>query len=648
MAGDPDDTDPAVADTHASAGGHASATAPSKTTGRGPRGVRSGDTLGRYELGEELGEGGMATVFKARDTQLRRDVAVKVLFPHLARREEVVRRFHREARAAAGLEHANILRIYDVGGAEGDDPPYIVMEMIRGRSLLAEIEQRGPMFPEVAACVGALLADALAAAHKASIVHRDMKPANVMIAPGGRILLTDFGVARLETEDSLVTKTGAVLGTPAYMSPEQASGDTATAKSDLYSLGATLYQLATGTLPYGGSPAKVLAQIASGSATPAVKKRPAVGPDLSRVIERLMAVEPEARIATAAATATELRAIAAAGGLGEPADELAAYFADPEKYVTEKTPKVVAGTVAAAKQALSEGKLPRALALADRAGSLAPADPAVTSLIARVAEGDRASRRNRLIAIGAAVLLVGGGGGFAAYRLLGSSAEAPADAAALAMVSDAALALDGAPQPIDTAPGDIDAAAGDVDAGGIDAATPPPDAAVTRPPPKKDAGVTAMGAIDAAVAAPQFDAAPLLPVDAAPAAKGTIVVRADSWCDVTVDGQTKGQLRLGQSLSISVEPGPHTVVCAQTGTDRAWTRTVEVPAGGRADARGDLIQPVDVSIEVDATIDGVAYQAGTKVKLKGYLRVKAGGAERSLTFTRPCRLRTSPTLDCYP
>src|SRR5262249_53756780 len=156
---------------------------------------------------------------------------IKVLFPHLAKRDEIVRRFHREARAAAGLEHANILRIYDVGGAEGEDPPYIVMEIIRGRSLLQEMEQRGPMFPEVVACIGALLADAPPAAHAASIVHRDIKPANVMIAPNGRLLLPDFGVARLETEDSsLVTKTGALLGTPAYMSPEQASGDTATAK----------------------------------------------------------------------------------------------------------------------------------------------------------------------------------------------------------------------------------------------------------------------------------------------------------------------------------------------------------------------------------------------------------------------------------
>src|SRR6185369_17166983 len=179
------------------------------------------------------------------------------------------------------------------------------MELIRGSSLLGEIEKRGAILAEVAACIGALLADALAVAHGAGIIHRDVKPANVMVAPGGRLLLTDFGVARLETEDSLVTKTGSVLGTPAYMSPEQASGDVATAKSDLYSLGATLYQLATGTLPYTGSPAKMLAQIAAGAMVPPVKKRPAVGPDLSQIIVRLMAPEAEQRIASAAAAAAE-------------------------------------------------------------------------------------------------------------------------------------------------------------------------------------------------------------------------------------------------------------------------------------------------------------------------------------------------------
>ena len=234
-----DEHDPAIADTPSPSAAGQLDTAASGVR-KGSLRVRTGDVLGRYALGEELGEGGMATVYRARDRDLRRDVAVKVLFPHLARRDEIVRRFHREARAAAGLEHPNILRIYDVGGGEADEPPYIVMELIRGRTLLQETERRGAMLAEVAACVGALLGDALSAAHAAGIIHRDVKPANVLIAPGGRLLLGDFGVARLETEDSLVTRTGALLGTPAYMSPEQASGDIATARSDLYSLGATL------------------------------------------------------------------------------------------------------------------------------------------------------------------------------------------------------------------------------------------------------------------------------------------------------------------------------------------------------------------------------------------------------------------------
>src|SRR5262245_52576794 len=180
------DADPATADTQTSdppdSDTPTSGDTPAK---KGPpmRAVHVGDTLGRYELVEEIGEGGMATVFRARDKELRRDVAVKVLFPHLARRPEIVRRFHREARAAAGLEHPNILRIYDVGGGENEDPPYIVMELIRGRTLMAEIEQRGFILAEVAACVGALLCDALAAAHAAGIIHRDIKPANVLIAP---------------------------------------------------------------------------------------------------------------------------------------------------------------------------------------------------------------------------------------------------------------------------------------------------------------------------------------------------------------------------------------------------------------------------------------------------------------------------------
>ena len=631
------DTDPAVADTHASTDGvEASA---SLSASRGPRAVRPGDTLGRYELGEELGEGGMATVFRARDKELRRDVALKVLFPHLARRDEIVRRFQREARAAAGLEHANILRIYDVGGAEGEDPPYIVMEMIRGRSLLAEVEQRGPMFSEVVACIGALLADALGAAHKASIVHRDMKPANVMIAPGGRILLTDFGVARLETEDSLVTKTGALLGTPAYMSPEQASGDIATARSDLYSLGATLYQLATGTLPYSGSPAKVMAQIALGAMVAPVKKRAAVGPDLSRVIERMMAVEPEQRTATAVIAAAELRALATSAGLGEPADELAAYFADPEVYLRERTPKIVASVVSAAKQALAEAKLPRAIALADRASSLAPGDPAVTTLVEKVAEGGRSTRRRKMIGLAALALAVAGGGTALALQLAGGGGEpAPVDAGMVAMIADAA-------PPIDVAPVvPVVADAPDLDAGPVDA--PAKSRGDAGASPKRDAAV--------AMSAPPLDADLGQPIDAAtvavaPVQKGTIVVVARPWCNVSIDGQGRGTQRAGARFAVEVDAGKHTVLCEQGGLGNKWEKHVEVVGGETVTATGDLLGTVSVSIETDATIDGVAYKAGTVATLKiARLRVKAGGVEKDLTFNGPCHLRASPSLDCYP
>ena len=285
-----------------------------------------GDELGRYVLGEELGAGGMATVFRARDRELRRDVAVKVLFPHLARKDEVTRRFQREARAAAALENPNILRVYDVGGGGADVPPYIVMELVRGGTL-RELAEATALPAETVACAGALVCEALAVAHAAGIVHRDVKPGNVMFADDGRLLLTDFGVAHLDDDDSLVTRTGALLGTPAFMAPEQALGHGVDARSDLYAVGATLYQLATGSVPYSGPTAKIVTEAQKGSAVPAVRRRPAIGGELSRLIGRLMDPDPARRPASAAAAARELMAIATAGGVDDAAAELRALAA---------------------------------------------------------------------------------------------------------------------------------------------------------------------------------------------------------------------------------------------------------------------------------------------------------------------------------
>jgi tRNA A-37 threonylcarbamoyl transferase component Bud32 len=606
--------------------------------GKKRRGVHTGDVLGRYELGDEVGEGGMATVFRARDRELRRDVAVKVLFPHLARRPEVVRRFQREARAAATLEHVNILRVYDVGGGDDtdDDPPFIVMELIRGRALLGEIEQRGPMFAEVAACAGALLADALAAAHHAGIVHRDVKPSNVLVSHDGRLLLADFGVARLETEDSLITRTGAVLGTPAYMSPEQAAGDTATARSDLYSLGATLYQLATGALPFTGTQAKVLAQVAGGSVVPAVKRRAEVGPELSGVIDRLMSVDPDARPARASEVATELRAIATAAGFGEPADELAAYFADPAAFVAGKTPGVVRAIVAAGERAVADGKLPRAMALAERASALTPDEPAVIALVRTVTEGGRASRRRRRLAVGALGALAVAGAAVGAMALSSKSSSSVSSLSGVIVVADATPVVIGSgsaaePHAIEVAP---------------PPRAPPLDAAVaTHVIVARDAMVVP---IDAALVDDDLphDAA-VIPADAD--APGTIVVTSDVWCDVTVDRVAAGRKNPGPALTIHVAAGHHVVTCAQSGTGRSWTREVDVPPGGSAPADGTLLADVTITSEIDAKLDGAPLGPGAHVVVKpGYHDIESHGATHHAHIRMTCVIRDRPELDCYP
>ncbi|CAN5665808.1 hypothetical protein BH11MYX1_BH11MYX1_17590 [soil metagenome] len=621
MAGplDEHDTDP-LADTAA----HEGSTAGSKKK----RAVHTGDVLGRYELAEDVGEGGLATVYRARDQELRREVAIKVLFPHLARRPEIVRRFHREARAAAGLEHANILRIYDVGGdVESDDPPFIVMELIRGSTLLGEIERRGPMFAEVVACVGALLAEALAAAHAAGIIHRDIKPANVLVAQDGRLLLADFGVARLETEDSLVTKTGALLGTPAYMSPEQATGDTATAKSDLYSLGATLYQLATGSLPYAGSPARVMAQIATGQRIAAVKKRAEVGPDLSGVIDRLMATEPEARPARAKEVAAELRALASAAGFGDPALELEAYLKEPAAFLAAKTPAVVAALVTAGKRAITDAKLPRALAIADRASALAPQDPSVIALVTAVTEGGRSSARRRVIGIGAIALACAAGATFGVIELRGGALEPVRDASAMVASASDAPVVTAPDAPIAVVLEVVHDAGGRRDASRVIATA-------------RDAGLVIDAPIVVEAVLPDAHVA-----EPVAAQRGMIRVNNDTWCDVTIDRISQGRA----DRPYPVEVGRHTVTCAQPGTHRTWTREVEIAANETATVTGTMLAAVAIHFEVAATWAGQPFAKGAATTaMPGQYKVRAGSAEKYVGVTGACTVRDQPELGCYP
>ena len=213
---------------------------------------------GRYELAEELGYGGMAEVFRARDTRLGRDVAVKVLRADLARDPAFLQRFQREAQSAAGLNHANIVGVYDTG--EQDGVPYIVMELVTGRTLREVLAEDGRVLPRRALEIVAEICAALSYSHRQGIVHRDIKPANVMLTPTGEIKVMDFGIARAASASSAtMTQTAQILGTAQYLSPEQARGEHVDGRSDIYSTGCVLYELLTGVPPFQGESAVAVA-----------------------------------------------------------------------------------------------------------------------------------------------------------------------------------------------------------------------------------------------------------------------------------------------------------------------------------------------------------------------------------------------------
>ena len=253
---------------------------------------------GRYRLLAPLGSGGMGTVWRAEDTVLGRAVAVKeVCFPPgLPDRErDVLReRTRREARAAARLDHPSAVTVYDV--VEDGDAPYLVMELVESRTLAEVVQTDGPLSPQRTAAVGLDLLGALEAAHAQGIVHRDVKPSNVLVRRDGRVVLTDFGIAT-STADSSITHTGLLLGSPAYLAPERARGEALRPASDLWSLGATLFTAVEGRPPFdGGEPMLTVTAVVTGEHAPFV----AAGP-LEPVLERLLEKDPEKRLDAAAA-----------------------------------------------------------------------------------------------------------------------------------------------------------------------------------------------------------------------------------------------------------------------------------------------------------------------------------------------------------
>jgi serine/threonine-protein kinase len=258
----------------------------------------------RYEIQRGIARGGMAEVYLARDQLLDRPVAVKVLFPEYARDESFVERFRREAQSAANLTHPNIVAIYDWGQERGTY--FIVMEYVRGRSLRDVVQINGPFSARHTAEIGAEIATALEFAHRNGVVHRDVKPGNVLLTADGDVKVTDFGIARAGTSESL-TQTGAVMGTAAYFSPEQAQGLPVDGRSDVYSLGVVLYEMVTGVPPFSGeSPVAVAYKHVREDPLPPSEHGAEVPPDLEHIILTAMEKDVEARYQTADALRSDL------------------------------------------------------------------------------------------------------------------------------------------------------------------------------------------------------------------------------------------------------------------------------------------------------------------------------------------------------
>lgn len=358
----------------------------------------------RYDLLEEIGHGGMATVYRARDSRLDRLVAMKIMHPHLRGANEARARFAREAQSVARLHHPNILEIYDNSEPESEDS-YIVTELLTGPTLKVFAEKHPDMPGEIAACFVIEIARALDAAHQAGVIHRDVKPENVLLHENRGIKLTDFGIAQMVGSQSF-TATGQILGSPGHMAPEQVEGADCDARTDLFSLGTVLYFLATGKLPFlGRNPHQTLKRIMDGDYLDPLRARPSIGRKLGAIIARSLERARDNRYQTAADLIRDLQAFVEEAGVTEPAKMLERYLQDPDGTTTGFHMELTARLIAHGEAAVRSGQIRVGLDYFNRVLALDDGNAKVLGLIERI--GRRSALRRHALRAGVALGALG-------------------------------------------------------------------------------------------------------------------------------------------------------------------------------------------------------------------------------------------------
>ena len=375
----------------------------------------------RYRLLREVGQGGMAIVYRALDETLKREVAIKILHQHLASEPESKARLEREAQSVAKLHHENILEIFDYSGPDSPSS-YIVTEFIDGQTL-KDLQEAHPIgSPEIAALVAVEMGGALSHAHAAGIIHRDVKPENVMIRKDGVLKLMDFGIAQV-VDLQRMTVTGQLLGSPAYMAPELIEGKPLDFRTDVFAVGIMLYQLATGSLPFAGkNPHEVLRKIVEGKFPDPRTLNRRVSDGLSRAMARALARRPDDRYAELDGLTTDLREQLAEAGLSDVKAEVRAFFAAPVAYEAALPARLAAGLSATADAALAAGRNGKAIEAWSRVLAFDAKNTRVLAALRRL-EGRARARKVALAAGGGAALVAAllGVGRLAARR----HAEAP-------------------------------------------------------------------------------------------------------------------------------------------------------------------------------------------------------------------------------